>query len=300
MEIRNLMTFLRVAELQNFTKAAEQLGYSQSTVTVQIQQLEQELNVKLFERVGKKISVTDKGWEVFEYAKEIRNLTEKMMYSTKENHIKGKICIGVIESLLYSEMTEILYQFHKKYPEVEMIIKTNYVDKLVEMMIHNEVDFIFIIDREVYHKEWIKAYMAQEEIAFFTYSEHPLAQKETVDIKEVLKEDFILTEKGISYRKELDEYVEKNNISFRPFLEIGDTKIIVELLKGGEGISFLPKIVVLEEMKQKKIKKINVENWNVMMWKQILYHKNKYLTPQMNVFIKMLIEIQQKKSEHKI
>ena len=97
--------------------------------------------------------------------------------------------------------------------------------------------------------------MAQEEIAFFTYSEHPLAQKETVDIKEVLKEDFILTEKGISYRKELDEYVEKNNISFRPFLEIGDTKIIVELLKGGEGISFLPKIVVLEEMKQKKIKK---------------------------------------------
>ena len=142
--------------------------------------------------------------------------------------------------------------------------------------------------------------MAQEEIAFFTYSEHPLAQKETVDIKEVLKEDFILTEKGISYRKELDEYVEKNNISFRPFLEIGDTKIIVELLKGGEGISFLPKIVVLEEMKQKKIKKINVENWNVMMWKQILYHKNKYLTPQMNVFIKMLIEIQQKKSEHKI
>ena len=125
-------------------------------------------------------------------------------------------------------------------------------------------------------------------------------KKETVDIKEVLKEDFILTEKGISYRKELDEYVEKNNISFRPFLEIGDTKIIVELLKGGEGISFLPKIVVLEEMKQKKIKKINVENWNVMMWKQILYHKNKYLTPQMNVFIKMLIEIQQKKSEHKI
>ena len=78
MEIRNLMTFLRVAELQNFTKAAEQLGYSQSTVTVQIQQLEQELNVKLFERVGKKISVTEKGWEVFEYAKEIRNLTQKI------------------------------------------------------------------------------------------------------------------------------------------------------------------------------------------------------------------------------
>lgn len=68
MEIRNLITFLRVVELQNFTRAAEQLGYSQSTVTVQIQQLEQELNIKLFERIGKQISVTEKGWEVFQYA----------------------------------------------------------------------------------------------------------------------------------------------------------------------------------------------------------------------------------------
>ena len=79
MEIRNLMTFLRVVELQNFTKAAEQLGYCQSTVTIQIQQLEQELNVKLFERIGKKISVTEKGKEVFQYAKEIRNLVEKII-----------------------------------------------------------------------------------------------------------------------------------------------------------------------------------------------------------------------------
>ncbi len=298
MEFRNLMTFLKVVEVQNFTKAAEQLGYSQSTVTVQIQQLEQELNLTLFERVGKRISVTEKGWEVFEYAKEIRNLMKKMLYGTKENHIKGKICIGVIESLLYSEMTEILYQFHKKYPEVEIIVKTNYVDKLIEMMMHNEVDFIFIIDRELYHKEWIKPYLAKEEISFFTYFEHDFAKKEKVYIEEVLKEDFILTEKGISYRKELDEYVEKNHINFQPFLEIGDTKIIVELIKRGEGVSFLPKIAVLEEIEKKKIKKINVENWDIVMWKQVIYHRNKYLTPQMNVFIKMLIEMQQKKSEY--
>ena len=298
MEFRNLMTFLKVVEVQNFTKAAEQLGYSQSTVTVQIQQLEQELNLTLFERVGKRISVTEKGWEVFEYAKEIRNLMKKMLYGTKENHIKGKICIGVIESLLYSEMTEILYQFHKKYPEVEIIVKTNYVDKLIEMMMHNEVDFIFIIDRELYHKEWIKPYLAKDEISFFTYFEHDFAKKEKVYIEEVLKEDFILTEKGISYRKELDEYVEKNHINFQPFLEIGDTKIIVELIKRGEGVSFLPKIAVLEEIEKKKIKKINVENWDIVMWKQVIYHRNKYLTPQMNVFIKMLIEMQQKKSEY--
>ena len=71
MEIRNLMTFLRVVELQNFTRAAEQLGYCQSTVTIQIQQLEQELNVKLFERIGKKISVTEKEKKYFNMQKRL-------------------------------------------------------------------------------------------------------------------------------------------------------------------------------------------------------------------------------------
>lgn len=266
MEIRNLMTFLRVAELQNFTRAAEQLGYSQSTVTVQIQQLEQELNIKLFERIGKQISVTEKGWEVFQYAKEIRNLTEKITYTAREqNHIKGKICIGVIESLLCSAMPEILSEFHKKYTDVELIVKTNYVDILIEMMIHNEVDFIFVIDRPLYHKEWIKPYMEKEEILFFAPFGHSLTKKNTVSIQEILKQPFILTEKGISYRKELDEYVEKNAVEFKPFLEIGDTRIIVELLKKGQGISFLPKIAAVKEMKSQKIDVINVENWNVVM-----------------------------------
>ncbi len=160
MEIRNLMTFLRVVELQNFTRAAEQLGYCQSTVTIQIQQLEQELNVKLFERIGKKISVTEKGKEVFQYAKEIRNLVEKITYTnTEQNHMKGQLCIGVIESLLCCDMKEILSVYHKRYADVELIVKTNYVDELIEMMIHNEVDFIFVIDRPLYHKEWVKPYM---------------------------------------------------------------------------------------------------------------------------------------------
>ena len=87
--------------------------------------------------------------------------------------------------------------------------------------------------------------------------------------------------------------MQKNAIDFKPFLEIGDTKIIVELMKKGEGISFLPNMVVSEEIKNGTIQKINVENWNVVMWKQIIYHKNKYVTPQMSAFIKMLMEMQQ-------
>ena len=68
---------------------------------------------------------------------------------------------------------------------------------------------------------------------------------------------------------------------------------IVELLKKGQGISFLPKIAAAKEMESQKIDVINVENWNVVMWKQIIYHKNKYVTPQMSAFINMIMQKQQ-------
>ena len=77
MELRNIITFLKIAELQSFTKAAKQLGYNQSTVTVQIKQLESELNICLFDRIGKSIRLTEKGTEFFEYANQLVEIAEK-------------------------------------------------------------------------------------------------------------------------------------------------------------------------------------------------------------------------------
>lgn len=291
MELRNLITFLKVVELQNFTRAAEQLNYSQSTVTIQMQQLEEELHVKLFERIGKHITVTEKGWEVFRYAQEIRKIMEEMSYTaTKDTQITGKLRVGIIESLLFSVLSKLLLVFNQKYPSVEIIIKTDHVETLIEMMQHNEVDLIFIIDYPMYNREWLKPYQAEEKIAFFAPYGHFLTVKEEVSIDEVLKEPFLLTEKEISYRKELDTYIEKHAVDISIPLEIGSTKMIVDMMKNGCGISFLPAIAVMEPIKKKQIAKIPVVDWNVVMWKQLIYHKNKYVTPQMNAFIQLLIE----------
>ncbi|MBR4410944.1 MAG: LysR family transcriptional regulator, partial [Firmicutes bacterium] len=100
MEFRNMKTFLRVAELQNFTKAAEELGYSQSTVTVQIQQLEQELDVLLFERIGKNIRLTEQGNAFRHQAREILHAVEQLESSMKgTQQAKGFLRIGTVDSL---------------------------------------------------------------------------------------------------------------------------------------------------------------------------------------------------------
>ena len=86
MEIRNILTFLKVAGTQNFSKAAEQLGYSQSAVTIQIQQLEKELGTQLFERIGKRVYLTEKGQEFIGYASEIMRVTNEALTFAGEEH----------------------------------------------------------------------------------------------------------------------------------------------------------------------------------------------------------------------
>ena len=97
MEIRNLSTFLKVTELQNFSKAAETLGYSQSAVTVQIQQLEKELGVKLFDRIGKNVSITQYGREFIAYARDVvAAVSRASSFATVRENLTGQIKVGTL------------------------------------------------------------------------------------------------------------------------------------------------------------------------------------------------------------
>ena len=121
MELRNLITFIHVAELGSFTKAAEQLDYSQSTVSFQIKQLEDELGCLLFERINHTITLTERGRELVSYAHQVRALTEEF----KENLEEEKKCAGHIhfvapDSLCDSIISRNYIDFHKKSPGAEI------------------------------------------------------------------------------------------------------------------------------------------------------------------------------------
>ena len=282
MELRNIVTFLRIAELQSFTKAAKQLGYNQSTVTVQIQQLESELNIKLFDRIGKNIRLTEKGTEFFEYANELVAIADKAKkIAVKPSKPVGKVRIGMLESLAMSVFPEILYKFHKLYPEVETVVKADATFQIFDMLNHNEIDMLFTFDKKYYNQEWIRSYEKKYDVAFVASADDEIAKKENIKIEDLLKEPFMLTEKDVCYRVPFDEYLSSIDKSVDPFLEIGNTETIIYFLKRNMGVSLLPYYTVKKSVENKELAILDIKELQIKMYIQILYHRNKWKTPQM-------------------
>lgn len=177
MEYRSIISFMKIAEYKSFTKAALSLGYSQSTVTVQIKQLEEELNIKLFDRIGRQVELTDKGQQFLEYARQIIKVSEEASALSKKETVRnGMLRLGTTESLLSSKFPAIYSKFSKQYPDVEFIIKLSETTGLTEMLDQNEIDFVYIITNRFQNKNWIKIYERKEPILLLVSPDHPFAK----------------------------------------------------------------------------------------------------------------------------
>ena len=289
MEIRNLITFTKVAETQSLSKAARLLGYAQSTVTMQMQQLEQELGVHLFDRIGKQISLTHQGQVFYQYAVSIRNDLEQAKNAVADpSTLSGKLCLGTIESICASIFPDLLAEYHRLHPEVTISIVTDSPGVLLDRMNENTIDIVYLLDRRIYDNRWCKTLEEPEENIFVASPDHELAlAKRELELDEVLRFPFFLTEKDASYRHMLEQYLASINRSVKPFLEIGSTEFIIHMLLKNTGISFLPKFTVQRELQQKQLTALNVRGFQMQTWRQIFYHKNKWVTREMQEFLRL-------------
>ncbi len=280
MELRNLRTFLRVADLTSFSRAAEELHYTQSAVTIQIQQLENELGVKLFERIGRSIALTRHGDAFLDHAREVVQAADAALAFLKEpDSPKGPLRIGTVESLASAILPDVLEELHSACPLVETVVRTSSIDKLVEMLKRNEMDIIYFLDRKLHNLEWVKAAERPVDIVFVASGSHRLARPGRVPLREIVREPFILTERGVNYRYELELRLAAKNFKIVPYLDIENTDIIIRLLHKGTSVSFLPAYTVKEEIDSGKLAVLDVAEINVKMWEQLIYHRKKTPTP---------------------
>lgn len=289
MEFREISTFLQVAQYQSFSKAARHLGYSQAAVTIQIKQLEQELGVHLFDRIGKQISMTHQGQVFYQYAVSIRNDLERAKNAVSDpSTLSGKLCLGTIESICASIFPDLLAEYHRLYPEVTISIVTDSPGVLLDRMNENTIDIVYLLDRRIYDNRWCKTLEEPEENIFVASPDHELALvKRELELDEVLRFPFFLTEKDASYRHMLEQYLASINRSVKPFLEIGNTEFIIHMLLKNTGISFLPKFTVQRELQQKQLTALNVRGFQMQTWRQIFYHKDKWVTREMQEFLRL-------------
>ncbi|MBE5937903.1 MAG: LysR family transcriptional regulator [Lachnospiraceae bacterium] len=291
MEIRNLITFIHVAELNSFTKAAQVLGYSQSTISFQIKQLESELNCMLFERINHNINLTEKGWELFSYAQQIRQLTDEFKESISDSvDISGHVHIVTPDSICEMMLTENYGDFYRRYPQISLKFSTADTDNMFRILDHNEADVIFTLDSHVYHRDYIIAKEEKIFTHFVTGVKSPLAKKKNLSIKDIINYPFILTEKKIGYRRVFDEQLAKMSLEINPVLEIGRTDLIIDTLEKTPGISFLPDFVTDQKVAEGKLVYLNVKDFEIEIWKQLIYHQNKWISKHFEVFINYVME----------
>lgn len=287
MEIRNLLTFLKVAEVRSFSKAADKLGYSQSNVSLQIQQLENELEIKLFERTGKNIRLTKQGQDFLFHASEIIRMVQQAKDSIKFNEkeeLTGTISVGSVECIATSLLPDILVLFHQKYPHIQTNVVIDSKDHLVEKLRNNEIDLFFHLGNKEVIQNLTQTVLKKEDIIFVTYHDQ-YENQEKVSLSKIIEEPFILTEKGESYRYELDKILYQNNLSIQPVIEISNPEIIVHLVEKKIGCSFLPRFCVRNALKKKHVYCIDADMKPIYMYSQLFYHKNKWLSPQFKAFI---------------
>lgn len=291
MEIRNLITFVRIAEVQNFSKSAEQLGYSQSAVTMQIKQLEDELHTRLFERIGKQVKLTQAGERLLPYALDILNSIRKAENIEQEpERISGKLRIGTCESYVISILPPVIMELSEICPHVEISIHTALVPDLFDMLRQNDIDILFFMDQKIYFPEWVKVSEKPEKIFFVASSNSVLTGKKHISIERLLQEPLYLTEKGISYRYAMEQSLAAKGYELHPFLEVGNTDVITRFLLKNKGISFLPEYVVRDCVKDGQLTVLDTECDDIVMWSQLVYHRNKCVTPQMNIFLELMLK----------
>ena len=289
MEIRNLMTFVRIAEIQNFSKTAEQLGYSQSAVTMQIKQLETELDAQLFERIGKQVKLTQAGERLLPHALEILNTVRKAERISQEpEQISGKLRIGTCESLVISMLPPVILEMSQLCPHVEISTHTALVPDLFQMLRQNDIDILYFLDEKHDSPEWIKVSERPEKIFFVASAESSLAGQSRIPIERLLEEPLFLTEKGISYRYTMEQLLAAKGYELHPFWEVGNTDVITRFLLKNKGISFLPEYVVHDYLEQGDLVVLDTECNDIIMWSQLAYHRHKYVTPQMNLFLDLM------------
>lgn len=277
MEIRNLITFTKVAETQSLSKAARELEYAQSTVTMQMQQLEQELGIALYERVGKQIRITQAGQELLTYAKSIIQMSEAALQigRNQSGQVDGALRIGILEPIVNRPMTDQIQRYLQDYPKVELqIVVEKGSQELLGQLRHNEIDLVVTLDTYINDSMLVHADDQREEIHFYAGNEYLPTSVPTL-IRSCRSTAWEQCLGRSLLQKEVHQIVIENQT------------MAISLAEKGTGMLLLPDSTALEYLTSKRLRRLDEALPEMNCWRQTLYHRNKWLTGAMKAWLNL-------------
>ena len=183
MELRNINTFLHIAELHSFSSAARELGYSQSAVSAQIAQLETELGTPLFDRVGKTVRLTDAGQTFQSYARTLLITAQQAKAAlVPARAVSGTLRVALADSVCSTFLPDLLQQFHALCPQVELVLRTATADEMLRLLGANQIDLAYTLDQPLLLPSLTLAVNVPEPVCFVAPAGHPLADAGAVPL----------------------------------------------------------------------------------------------------------------------
>jgi DNA-binding transcriptional LysR family regulator len=291
MDIRHFKTFKSILEEGSFSNAAMKLGYTQSTVTAQIQQLEYNLSIKLFEKIGRNMVLTPLGKELIPYTNELLDTIKKIESIGKYgDRIKGELTIAIGESLMSYKLQNVLSLFKEKAPNVRLfIISLNCLD-IKNVLLKGEVDVGLMYDIGIQNNSLTSVQLADFPLALVC---SPLFEQDKIDLRNPNQEintSLIINEVDCIYRKLIESYFHDKNIVLNNTMELWSIEAIKKCVASNLGISFLPRFVVEEELENGKLRELKVDCSNDKITAICAHHKNKWVSPAMSLFMQLVKE----------
>ena len=197
----------------------------------------------------------------------------------------GILRLGMPDSLCEPLIAGHFHAFRSHYPKISLQIFTGDTEHLLSFLDHNEADLILTMDDHLYNPNYVIVDEEAIDVHFVVSPESILVQKDAVTVEELLQHPFLLTEKGMSYRRLLDERLARSSMEIRPVLETGRADLICALAEENAGVGFLPDYVTADSVRKGKLVRLKVQDFRVVVWKQLLYRREKWVSLPMQAMI---------------
>lgn len=277
MELRNIKTFIHVAETNSFTVAALRENYAQSTVTQQIQMLERELGASLFIRAGRRITLSSAGRAFLPYAYRMAALEqETLMQFCSTGEPEGEFFLGIIETIATSRYMQRVGMFLRKYPKVRLHVANDTAPHLRKALVHGDIDIAILFDPYQEGDSLRVLHRSPSPVEFIAATDSPFAHR-PVQLHELVDSTWVLTQRGTNYRKKLEEDLAERGLYLRDRVEIGTSKTIIDFVAAGLGLSILPAVAVADAVCEGRIAVVHVEDYEIAMQLQILAAGERWL-----------------------
>ncbi|MEH6995006.1 LysR family transcriptional regulator [Neobacillus drentensis] len=287
MEFRELEYFMAICEELHFTRAAEKLGISQPALSRQMRALEDRLGVRLFDRLGKKIAITEAGEVLLEQSGKIFSNIKSVYEQIEELQKvkKGKLIIGAMSEELSQLASVVFLELHHKWPKVQTKILMS--DNIEEKVIRNEIDIALTL-MPIENEQLRNIPLYIEEYYLAVPYDHPLADRDIVELEEIRDLSLVLCPKNHKCRKLIDIACSSMGFAIQPIIELTEVKSILSLVKAGIGATILPR-TLLDSENDGTLKAIKIESPAICNEIAVVHHKEKYIGSAARSFIDLLI-----------